>query len=52
MTADGESQPDEDDMLPDEREVLPERGEQLDDLDEDELLTVDEVADELRDSGE
>lgn len=38
-------------MLPDEQDILPERAEQLDDLDEDELLTVGEVADELRDSG-
>jgi hypothetical protein len=44
MATDSDNQPSEDDMLPDEREVLEERGEQLDEIDEDELLTVDEVA--------
>jgi hypothetical protein len=47
MATDGDTQPAEDDMLPDEREVLPERGEQLADADEEELLTVDEVAEDL-----
>ena len=47
MATDGDSQRAEDDMLPDEREVLPERGEQLDEIDDDELLTVDEVAENL-----
>jgi len=47
MATDSDSQPSEDNMLPDEREVLEDRGEQLDDVDEDELLTVDEVAENL-----
>lgn len=47
MATDSNSQPKEDDMLPDERDVLLERGEQLDETDEDELLTVDEVAENL-----
>lgn len=47
MATDEEAQPSEDDMLPDEREVLPERGERLDVLDEDDLLTVEQVADNL-----
>ena len=34
-------------MLPDEREVLPEHGEQLDKIDDDELFTVNEVAENL-----
>ena len=34
-------------MLPDEREVLEERGEELENADDDELLTVDEVAENL-----
>ncbi len=34
-------------MLPDEREVLSERGKALDEADEDDLLTVDEVAADL-----
>jgi hypothetical protein len=37
----------EDEMLPDEREVLEERGEELENADDDELLTVDEVAENL-----
>ena len=37
----------EDEMLPDEQEVLGERGRILDETDEDDLLTVGEVADEL-----
>jgi len=45
-TDEGPQQPD-DDMLPDEREVLPERGQQLEEMDEEDLLTVDEVADNL-----
>ena len=47
MVKDGGAPDLEDDMLPDEREVLPERGEQLDGLPEDELLTVEEVAENL-----
>lgn len=49
MAIDGETSdsPAEDEMLPDEREVLPERGEALDDVDDDDLLTVDEVAADL-----
>ena len=38
---------DESDMLPDEREVIAERMGDLDELDEDDRLTVEEVADEL-----
>lgn len=37
----------EDDMLPDEREVIADRIGDLEDLDEDEFLTVSELADEL-----
>jgi hypothetical protein len=47
MATDSDAQPPEDEMLPDEREVLQDRGEQLDDVDDDELLTVDEVAENL-----
>ena len=38
---------DESDMLPDEREVIADRMGDLDELDEDDRLTVEEVADEL-----
>jgi len=49
MAIDGEApnSPAEDEMLPDEREVLSERGEALDEADDDDLLTVDEVAADL-----
>jgi len=47
MTTSGEGQPTEDEMLPDEAAVLPERGEALDEADEGELLTTDEVAENL-----
>ena len=49
MTTDGTSTPDskEAEMLPDEAAVLPERGLLLDETDDDELVTVDEAADEL-----
>ena len=45
MATDSGSQPSEDGMLPDERDK--ERGEQLAEADDDELLTVDEVAETL-----
>jgi len=49
MAIDGEApnSPAEDEMLPDEREILSERGEALDEADDDDLLTVDEVAADL-----
>jgi hypothetical protein len=47
MATDSDSQPAEDEMLPDEREVLEERGEELEQADDDEVLTVDEVAENL-----
>jgi len=49
MAIDGETPnpPAEDEMLPDEREILSERGEALDEADDDDLLTVDEVAADL-----
>ncbi len=43
---DSASQP-EDDMLPDERDVIAERAEDLDDLDAEEFLSTDELADAL-----
>lgn len=39
--------PDEDDMLPDEREVIGERSEDLYELDAEEYLTTDELAEKL-----
>jgi len=47
MATDSDAQPPEDEMEADEREVLQQRGEQLDDVDDDELLTADEVAENL-----
>ena len=49
MASDGDStqQPSEDDMLPDEREVIAERASDLDELDEDDYLSVEEVAEDL-----
>lgn len=49
MPTDGETpdQPPEDEMLPDEAAILPDRGRQLDEADKDDLLTVEEAADEL-----
>lgn len=49
MATDGNTprQPSEDDMLPDEREVIAERAADLDDLDEDDFLSVEEIADQL-----
>jgi len=47
MATDSDSQPSEDEMLPDERDVLEERFQELEDADEDELLTLDEVAENL-----
>jgi len=49
MATDGDAsrQPSEDDMLPDEREVIAERVADLDDLDEDEYLSVVEMAESL-----
>lgn len=46
MVTDGEisSRPPEDEMLPDERAIIADR---LDELDNEERLSVDEVADEL-----
>ncbi|WP_395166308.1 hypothetical protein [Natrinema pallidum] len=40
-------QPPEDDMLPDEREVIAERASDLDELEEDEYLTTNDLADSL-----
>ncbi|MFC6887676.1 hypothetical protein [Halorubrum trueperi] len=49
MATDGEipNTPAEDELLPDERAVLSERAEALDEAEEDELLTVAEVAADL-----
>jgi len=47
MATDSDTQPSEDEMRPDERDVLEERGEQLAEADDDELLTVEEVAENL-----
>jgi len=47
MATDSDSQPSEDEMLPDERDVLEERFQELEDADEDEVLTLDEVAEKL-----
>lgn len=48
MATDGEAhQPPEDEMLPDERELIAERVGDLDELDEDEFLSTDEVAENL-----
>lgn len=49
MAADREpsDDPPESDMLPDERAVIMERLDDLDELDEDEFLTVDELAEKL-----
>lgn len=49
MAADGDTSedPDEGDMLPDERAVIAERASDLDELDDDEFLTVDELREKL-----
>lgn len=49
MAADGDTSEDTDesDMLPDEREVIAERAPDLDELDDDEFLTVDDLAEKL-----
>lgn len=40
-------EPPEDELLPDEQQVIAERLDDLDTLDEDEYLSVDELADQL-----
>jgi hypothetical protein len=48
MATDGEpAHPPEDDMLPDERELIAERAEDLHELDDEEFLSVEEVAEKL-----
>lgn len=49
MPTDGDQRPptEDADMLPDEAAVLADRGELLDEADEEDLLTVEEAADEL-----
>ncbi|GAA0276335.1 hypothetical protein [Halobacterium noricense] len=43
----GVREPNEGDMLPDERAVIAERVDELDELDEDDYLSVEDVADDL-----
>jgi len=47
MATDGETPPREEEMLPDEAAVIADRGSHRDELDEDEYLTTDEVAESL-----
>jgi hypothetical protein len=47
MATDSNAQSPEDEMQADEREVLQQRGEQLDEVNDDALLTADEVAENL-----
>lgn len=49
MATDGETpqHPPEDEMLPDERAMIAERAGDLDELDDDEFLTTEEVAENL-----
>lgn len=46
MATDGETSP-EDEMLPDEAAVITERGSHREELDDDEYLTTEEVAESL-----
>ncbi|QLH80985.1 hypothetical protein [Halosimplex pelagicum] len=45
--ATSDEQPAESEMLPDEREAIAERAGDLDELDDDEFLTTDELAEKL-----